>query len=97
MMTLSQYFNVGSTLFQLCGLTLKQGWYDVENETKSDVGFSILHTVDTTSMSDDETEWKQRGCNYTSTLFQRGLNISKSYINTSRQNTLLQSSQQTLS
>ena len=30
----------------------------------------MLHTVDTTSMSDDETEWKQRGCNYTSTLFQ---------------------------
>ena len=30
------------------------------NETKSDVGFSTLHNVDTRSMSDVETTLKQR-------------------------------------
>ena len=33
---------------------------DVENETRSDVRFSVLHNVDTTSMSDVETTLIQR-------------------------------------
>ena len=43
-----QHFNIGPTLFQRCGLTLKKRWADVENEAKSDVGFSTLHNVDAT-------------------------------------------------
>ena len=46
--------------FQRCGSTLKQRWSDVENETKSDVGFSTLHNVDITSGPDVETTLKQR-------------------------------------
>ena len=42
----SQCFNVGSTLFQRCG----SKWN--KNETKSNVGFSTLHNVDTTSVPD---------------------------------------------
>ena len=34
---------------------------DVENETKSDIGFLTLHNVDTTSVPDVETTLKQRG------------------------------------
>ena len=45
------YFNVRSTLFQQCS--------DVENETKSDVGFSILYNVDATSVPDVETMLKR--------------------------------------
>ena len=78
----SQYFNVGSTLFERCGSTLKLRWSDVENETKSDVGFSSLDNVDTTSVSDVQTTLKQRWYNFISTLFQRDLNFSKSYIET---------------
>ena len=37
-----------STLDQHCRSTLKQRWPNVENEAKSDVGFSTLHNVDTT-------------------------------------------------
>ena len=48
-----------------------QRWFDVENETKSDVRFSTLHNVDTTSMSVVETTLKQRWYNYFLTLFQR--------------------------
>ena len=80
----SQHFNVGSTLFQRCGSTLKWRWFDVENETKSNVGFSTLHNVDTTSVSDVETTLKQRWYNFILTLLQCVLNISKSYIKTSQ-------------
>ena len=61
---------------------LFQRWSDVENETKSDVGFSMLHNVDTTSVSTIETTLKQRWYNFISMLFQGGLNVSKSYIET---------------
>ena len=50
--SLSRNFNVGSTLFWRCGSTLKQHWSDIENETKSDVGFSKSHNVDKTSVFD---------------------------------------------
>ena len=80
----SQHFNVGSTLFQRCGSTLKWRWFDIENETKSDVGFSTLHNVDTTSVSDVETTLKQRWYNFILTLLQCVLYISKSYIKTSQ-------------
>ena len=63
---------------------LKQRWSDVENETKSDAGFSMLHNVDTTPVSDVETTLKQRWYNFNSTLFQRGINSSKSYTKNSR-------------
>ena len=36
-----------STSDQRCGSTLKQRWFDVENETKFEVGFSTFHNVDT--------------------------------------------------
>ena len=73
----SQHFNVGPTLFQR--------WSDVENETKSNVGFSTLDKVDTTSVSDVETTLRRRWYNFISMLFQRVLNISKSFIKTSRE------------
>ena len=63
----SQHFNVRSTLFQRC-----------RNETKSDVGFSTLHNVDTTSVPDVETTLNKR---YTTskqrctTLVQRWYNV----------------------
>ena len=60
-----QHFKVGSTLFQRCGSTLKQLWSDIENETKSDFGFSTLHNVDITSVPQVET-----------TLIQRCFNLS---------------------
>ena len=44
----------------------------------------MLHNVDTTSVSDVETALKQHWYNFISILFQRGLNISKSYTKTSR-------------
>ena len=44
----------------------------------------MLHNVDTTSVWDVETTLKQRWYNFISTLFQLGLNNSKSYIKTSR-------------
>ena len=47
----SQDFNVGSTLFERCS--------DVENETKSAVGFSTLYNVDATSVPDVETAPKR--------------------------------------
>ena len=49
------------------------------NETKSDVGYSTLHDVDTPSVPDVETKWKQR---YTTskqrctTLYQRCFNLA---------------------
>ena len=55
-----------------------------ENERKPDVGFSTFQNVDTMSVSDVETTLKQRWYNFISTLFQRVVNISKSYIKTSR-------------
>ena len=69
----NQNFNVGSTLFQCCRSTLKQRWSDVENESKSHVGFSTLHNVDTTLHLDVETTSKQRR----STLKQRRNNCTK--------------------
>ena len=80
----SQHLNVGSTLFERCGSTLKQRWSDVENKTRSDIGFSTLHNVDTTSVSDIEATLKQRWHNFILTLLQRVLNVSKSYVKTSR-------------
>ena len=65
----SQHFDVGSELFQLCESTLKQRWSDVENETKSDVGFSTLHNVDSTSGPDVETTSKQRWSNFGTHVF----------------------------
>ena len=47
--TFQRRINVVSTL-----------WINVENETKSEVRFSTLHNVDTTSVSDVETTSKQR-------------------------------------
>ena len=70
----SQYFKVALPLFQPS---------DVENETKSDVWFSVLHNVGPTSVFDVETALKHRWYNFISTLFQRGLNISKIFIKTS--------------
>ena len=61
---------------------LFQRWSDIENETKCDVGFSMLHNVDTTSVPTIETTLKKRWYNFISMLFQRGLNVSKSYIET---------------
>ena len=52
----SQHFKVDQTLFQ----PYDQRWNNVENETKSDVGFSTLHNVDTTSVPDVEIMSKQR-------------------------------------
>ena len=43
-----------------------------------------MHNVDTMSVSDVETTLKQRWYNFISMLFQRGLNISKSYTKISR-------------
>ena len=56
----NQNFNLESTLFQSWSSALKWRWSNVENETKSDVGFSTLHNVDTTS--------KQRCCNFVNGL-----------------------------
>ena len=72
--------NVVSTLW----INLKQRWSDVANETKSDAGFSTLHNIDATLVSNVETMLKQRWYNFISTLFQRVLNMSKSYIKISR-------------
>ena len=60
----NQHFKVGSTLFQYCRSTLKYCWSHVENVTKSNVGFSTLHNVDTTSVS------KQRRKNVDTTFSQ---------------------------
>ena len=73
-----QHFNIGSTLFQRCGSTLKKHWSGFENETKSDVGISMLYYVDTKSMSDVETTLNQ--CCTTSikpvfNVAQRGFNV----------------------
>ena len=48
----SQHFNARSMLFHYCGSTLRS---NVENETKSDVGFSTLDNVDTAVVYDVET------------------------------------------
>ena len=53
-----------STSDQRCFNVVDQRWSDVENETKSDVGFSTLHKVDATSVSDVETTLKQRWYNF---------------------------------
>ena len=60
----NQHFKVRSTLFQYCRSTLKYYWSHVENVTKSKVGFSTLHNVDTTSVS------KQRRKNVDTTFSQ---------------------------
>ena len=66
-----------STSNQLCFNVVDQ-IYDVENETKSDVGFLTLENADRTSESDVEITSKQRRYyNVVSTLFQRSLNIVK--------------------
>ena len=80
--TLSNVSN-GAFLLKIAQPTFQRRWSDVENETKSDIGFSTLHNVDTTSVSDVETTLKQRWYNFILTLLQRVLNISKSYIKTS--------------
>ena len=72
----SQHFNVGSMLFQRCGSTLKWRWSDVENETKSDVGFSTLHNFDTTSVPGV----KQRRSNVGTTLIQRCFNLASTLV-----------------
>ena len=74
----SQHFNVGSTVFQSYGSTLKWRWSDFENETKSGVGFSALHNADKTLDPDIETTSEQRcstlkqSCK---TLIQRCINV----------------------
>ena len=68
--TFRRQINVVSTLWINVETTL---WInDVENETKSDFGFSTLHNVDTTSVPDVETTSKQR-C---ATLYQRCCNVA---------------------
>ena len=69
----SQHFNVGSTLFQRCGSTLKMK----QNPTSD---FQRC----TTLIQRRCATLKQRWYNFISTLFQLGLNNSKSYIKTSR-------------
>ena len=61
------------SICRCCRSTLKQRWSDVENESKSHVGFSTLHNVDTTLHLDVETTSKQRR----STLKQRRNNCTK--------------------
>ena len=68
----SQHISVGPTLVQHYGIALKQRWSNVQNETKPDVGFSMLHKVDTTSVAEVETTMKQR-C---TALFQRSFNVN---------------------
>ena len=72
---LRQYFNIGSTLFQLCGSKLKQRWSDVEYGTKSNVGFSSLHNVDTT-LEQRCTALKQCWKNIDTTLYQVCFNVT---------------------
>ena len=67
----SQHFSIDQRCFNV-----------VDNETKSDDGFSTLQNVDTASVSDVETTLKQRWYNFISKLFQRCLNVSKSYFET---------------
>ena len=71
--------------------TSDQRWSDVENETKSDVGFRTLHNIDTTSVSDVKTTSKQRyttskQCWYhvDTTLLQPSVDVSESYIESNR-------------
>ena len=71
-------------LFEPSQPTFQRRINDVENERKSDVGFSTLRNVDTISVSDVEATLKQHWYNFMLTLLQRVLNISKSYIKTSR-------------
>ena len=66
----SQHFNVGSTLCQRCGSTLKYCWSNIENEIKSDVRFSTLHNVDITSVYNDVY----------STLCRRGFKVSTTLV-----------------
>ena len=86
----NQHFNVGSTLFQRLGSSLKQRWSEVENETKSDVRLSRLHSVGTTSVPDVETMSKNvpqrrnnvagRWYNVVSMLFQPSVDVSWGYV-----------------
>ena len=71
----NQHFNVGSTLFQLCGSMLKRLWSDVENATKSEIGFSMMRIVNTTWKSDVETKMEQSWYNIISALSQHGLDV----------------------
>ena len=60
-------------------------WSDVENETKSDVGFSPFHNVDTTSVSDVETTLIQRCATSNQRCFdvvQRCFNVDYNLIST---------------
>ena len=52
-------------------------WSDVENETKSDVGFLTLHNVDTTSVPDGETTLR----NVETTLHNVGTMLIQRYFN----------------
>ena len=58
--TLYIYIYIYIYKISICGSTLKLRLFDVENETKSDVGFSALHNVNTMSYPDVETTPKQR-------------------------------------
>ena len=59
-----------STSDQRCFNVVDQHWFNVKNETKSDVGFLKLHNVDTTSVSDFETTLMQLYPNFVSTWHQ---------------------------
>ena len=52
--------------------------HDVKNETKSDVGLSTFHNVDTTSVAHVEATSKQR-C---TTLYQRFFNVASMLVRT---------------
>ena len=69
----SQHFNVRSTLWINVEITLIR---KNENETKSDVGFSKLHNVDTTSEPHVKTMSKRR-CR---TLYRRCFNVTSKLI-----------------
>ena len=81
----SQHFNVGSTLFQRC-----ERWSDVENETKSDVGFSTCTTLiqrqcltfkqRRNNVTLRQNNVVQRWYNVDTTLFQPSVDVSSGYI-----------------
>ena len=75
--TPNHHLKVGSTLFQRCGSRLKYRWSDVENETKSEAGFSAFYNIDTKSMFDVKTTLNQR-C---SALMQPFFNVAQRLFN----------------
>ena len=73
--------------YRRCLNVVDQRWSNVENETKSDVGFSMLCSVDTTSVPDVETTSNivaQRWYNIDTTLFQASVDVSSSSIESNR-------------